>query len=50
MLCGNPLNGRNRGEHVINCMASLGPNIHEDIVELWDAVTPKLLTYLNGEL
>ncbi|XP_065915103.1 maestro heat-like repeat-containing protein family member 1 [Dysidea avara] len=47
VLCGNPLNGRNRGEHVINCMASLVPNIHEDIVELWDAVTPKLLSYLN---
>ena len=48
-MSGNPLNGRKRGEHVISCMASLVPNIHEDIVDLWDAVTPKLLTYLNGQ-
>ena len=49
VMCGNPLNGRKRGEHVIGCMASLAPNIHDDIVDLWDAVTPKLLTYLNGQ-
>lgn len=47
VLAGYPHNG-GRGEHVLNCMTALVPNLHEDLVDLWDAVVPKLLSYLCG--
>ena len=50
VLVGHPMNGRQRGEHLLQCMLSLAPNIHEDLVGLWDAVIPKLLTHLSGKL
>ena len=49
MLAGRPRNGRERGIHVLNVMKGLSPNLHESIVGLWDAVIPKLISYLEGE-
>ena len=48
VLAGHPHNGQGRGEHVLNCMKAVVPNLHEDLVDLWDAVIPKLLSYLSG--
>lgn len=48
VMAGHPHNGQERGEHVLNCMTAIVPNLHEDLVDLWDAVIPKLLSYLNG--
>ena len=45
---GHPHNGQGRGEHVLNCMTAVVPNLHDDLVDLWDAVVPKLLSYLSG--
>ena len=36
-----------RGVHVLKLMRALSPNIHEDLVSLWDAVLPKLTTQLT---
>ena len=36
-----------RGVHVLKLMRALSPNIHEDLVSLWDAVIPKLTTQLT---
>jgi hypothetical protein len=49
VLAGHPHNGQGRGEHILNCMTALVPNLHEDLVDLWDAVIPKLLSYLNEQ-
>ena len=49
-MCGNPHEGRGRGEYVLTAMKALSPNLREELVDLWDAVIPKLLTYLSGEL
>ena len=48
MLLGKP-NVSDRGEHILNCLQSMGPILQEELVELWDAVIPKLLNYLNGK-
>ena len=48
-MCGNPHDGGGRGEHVLSAMKALSPNLREELVELWDAVIPKLLAYLSGE-
>jgi hypothetical protein len=48
ILAGYPLRGRNRGEHVLSCMRALCSNIKEELVELWEMVLPKLLSYLQG--
>lgn len=48
VLAGYPHNGRNRGEHVLTSMQALCPNIKEELIELWDMVIPKLLSYLHG--
>lgn len=50
VLAGHPHNGRKRGEHVLMCMQALCPNIKEELVELWEMVVPKLLSYLHGML
>ncbi|CAI8027043.1 Maestro heat-like repeat-containing protein family member 1 [Geodia barretti] len=49
VLAGHPHNGQGRGEHILHCMTALVPNLHEDLVDLWDAVIPKLLSYLNEQ-
>ena len=49
VMCGNPHDGEGRGEHVLAAMKALSPNLREELVELWDAVIPKLLAYLSGE-
>ena len=33
---------------MLACMRALVPNLHEDLVDLWDAAIPKLLTSLTG--
>lgn len=50
VLAGHPQNGNGRGEHVLNLMKALVPNLKEELTELWDAVIPKLLSYLSGRL
>lgn len=42
------------GVHILNFLESNSANIHEDIVDLWDDVIPKLVAYIeknteNGE-
>lgn len=49
VMCGNPHEGKGRGEHILTAMKALSPNLREELIELWDAVIPKLLTYLSGE-
>ncbi|XP_052229832.1 maestro heat-like repeat-containing protein family member 1 isoform X3 [Dreissena polymorpha] len=46
-LAGRPLNGRQRGVHVLNLMKGLAPNLHDNLTELWDTVIPKLVQYLE---
>ncbi|XP_060572841.1 maestro heat-like repeat-containing protein family member 1, partial [Ruditapes philippinarum] len=46
-LAGRPQNGRQRGVHVLNLMKGLSPNLHDNLVELWDTVIPKLVQYLE---
>jgi hypothetical protein len=48
-LAGRPQNGRQRGVHVLNLMKGLSPNLHDNLVELWDTVIPKLVQYLEGK-
>ncbi len=48
VLAGHPHNGRDRGEHMLTTMRALCPNLKEDLVELWDMIIPKLLSYLQG--
>lgn len=48
ILAGYPHKGMKRGEHVLTCMKALCPNLKEELVELWDMVLPKLLSYLHG--
>ena len=49
VLAGHPHNGQGRGEHVLNLMKALAPNLKEELTELWDAVIPKLQSYLSGK-
>ena len=42
------MKGRQRGVNILQCMMGLSPNIHENLVELWDVVIPKLVSYLEG--
>ncbi|XP_046558810.1 LOW QUALITY PROTEIN: maestro heat-like repeat-containing protein family member 1 [Haliotis rubra] len=50
VLAGRPLNGRERGVHVLQMMKGISTNIHENLVELWDTVIPKLVQYLEDHL
>ena len=45
---GHPLKG-DRGEHILNCLQAMSPILQEELVDLWDAVIPKLLKYLDGK-
>ena len=49
VMCGNPHAGGDRGEYILAVMKALSPNLREELVELWDAVIPKLLSYLSGQ-
>ncbi|XP_011410499.2 PREDICTED: maestro heat-like repeat-containing protein family member 1 [Amphimedon queenslandica] len=46
VLLGKP-SVADRGEHILNCLQSMGPILQEELVDLWDVVIPKLLNYLN---
>lgn len=48
-MLGNPQVGRARAENILNCLQSLIPLLNDDLTELWDAVIPKLLSYLDGK-
>ncbi|KAK2156623.1 hypothetical protein NP493_1946g00003 [Ridgeia piscesae] len=47
VMAGHPLSGRRRGVHVLTAMKALSPLLHESLVELWDAVIPKLIQYVE---
>ena len=60
-MAGNPSNGRGRGEHVLQCLQVLGPNLapppqsdeseeESPLIQLWDTTIPKMLYHLNGVL
>ena len=49
MLLGHPHKCGGRGEHILHCLQALVPLLNEDFIELWDAIIPKLLTYLDGK-
>ena len=48
-LLGQPHKGKGRGEYILTCLKALTPILQEELVDLWDAVIPKLLAYLSGE-
>lgn len=50
VLCGVPLNGKNRGLHILNLMKNMSPNIDSTIVDLWDNVVPKLTANLEDKI
>lgn len=47
---GLPMNGRGRGIHCLALLQAVSPNIHENIVDMWDTVIPKLVQYLEDNL
>ncbi|KAI0215333.1 Maestro heat-like repeat-containing protein family member 1 [Lamellibrachia satsuma] len=47
VMAGHPMSGRRRGVHVLTAMKALSPLLHESLVELWDAVIPKLIQYVK---
>ena len=47
-MAGRPKGGRKRGLHVLKLMQGISPNLHENIVGMWDTVVPKLIQYLEG--
>ena len=51
VLAGRPHNGNrdDRGQLVLQALLALAPTLHDGLVELWNAVIPKLLSYLEGE-
>ena len=34
---------------MLNLMKDLSPNLHDDLIQLWDTVIPKLIQYLEGK-
>lgn len=50
VMAGVPLarKGERRGEHVLRAMQALVPNLHDQLVTVWDEVIPKLLSKLTG--
>ena len=51
-MAGVPIlsNSNQRSQHVLKAMAALVPNLHQDLVTVWDEVIPKLLAKLEGRL
>lgn len=47
-MAGYPFGSGGRGVHVLNLLMALGLNLHENVVELWDAIIPKLTQFLEG--
>lgn len=47
-MAGHPHGSGGRGIHVLNLLMALGPNLHENVVDLWDAIIPKLTEFLEG--
>ncbi|XP_038067311.1 maestro heat-like repeat-containing protein family member 1 isoform X2 [Patiria miniata] len=50
VMAGRPDNGRKRGIHVLKLMLAMSPNIHDAVVDMWDAVIPKLIQYIEENL
>ncbi|XP_063951706.1 maestro heat-like repeat-containing protein family member 1 [Lytechinus pictus] len=50
VMAGRPDNGRQRGVYVLKLMLGLSPNLNESIADMWDAVIPKLIQYLEDNL
>ena len=48
-LIGHPSHGHQRGLHVLHTMKAISPILHENLVDLWDKVIPKLVKYIEGE-
>ncbi|XP_067937977.1 maestro heat-like repeat-containing protein family member 1 [Watersipora subatra] len=49
VIAGIPMSSRSpqRGEHVLKAMMALVPNLHQDLISVWDDVIPKLLSKLE---
>eukprot|EP00118_Oscarella_pearsei_P020078 m.216312 g.216312 ORF g.216312 m.216312 type:complete len:1058 (+) comp39860_c0_seq3:99-3272(+) len=47
VMAGRPHGSGGRGLHVLHLMKDIGPILNEDLVDLWDAVIPKLTQYLE---
>ncbi|XP_064611998.1 maestro heat-like repeat-containing protein family member 1 [Liolophura sinensis] len=47
VLAGRPTNGNDRGIHVLTLMQYISPNLHENLVSIWDTVIPKLVHFLE---
>eukprot|EP00041_Stephanoeca_diplocostata_P036701 m.1350360 g.1350360 ORF g.1350360 m.1350360 type:complete len:1108 (+) comp24920_c0_seq2:247-3570(+) len=46
VFLGHPLE-KQRGHHILYLFEGISPNIHDDVVDLWDDVIPRLLAYLD---
>eukprot|EP01094_Clydonella_sp_ATCC50884_P016628 TRINITY_DN2764_c0_g1_i4.p1 TRINITY_DN2764_c0_g1~~TRINITY_DN2764_c0_g1_i4.p1 ORF type:complete len:993 (-),score=383.24 TRINITY_DN2764_c0_g1_i4:263-3241(-) len=42
-----PLRRGNLGRRILECLVSIGPILHPNIVNMWDAAIPKLVNYLD---
>ncbi|CAH1269548.1 MROH1 [Branchiostoma lanceolatum] len=47
VMAGQPHAGGGRGQHILLLMKGLSPNLNPDLVDLWDAVVPKLIQFLE---
>lgn len=48
VLLGHPLENA-LGSHILALFEGISPNLHEDIVDLWDEVIPRLTAYLEKQ-
>ena len=48
VVLGQPLE-RCRGLHILNTLLHIVPNLHENLVDLWEEVIPKLLAYFQKQ-
>jgi hypothetical protein len=48
VLLGHPLEG-GLGLQILNLFEGISPNLHDDIVDLWDEVIPRLTAYLEKQ-
>jgi hypothetical protein len=48
VLLGHPLED-GLGLHILNLFEHISPNLHDEIVDLWDEVIPKLTAYLESK-
>ncbi|ELT91566.1 hypothetical protein CAPTEDRAFT_173785 [Capitella teleta] len=47
VLCGLPVQSKHRGLHALTALRWLAPLIHENLIEMWDIVIPKLIKHLE---